>query len=277
MSLGDLLIDPFAHYGFMRRALVALLALSIAAGPVGTLLILRRMSLMGDALSHAILPGAALGFLAGGLSLPAMSLGGAAAGLAVALIAGMVARATSEREDTSFAALYLISLALGVVIVSLHGSGVDLLRILFGSILAIDRAALFLVAGVATLTLLVLAAIYRPLILDSVDPEFLKSVGGRGGMWHGLFMIVVVANLVAGFQALGTLMAVGLIMLPAAAARFWGGSVAMLALRASLIAFLSGAAGLILSFHLDLPSGPAIILVAGAIYVAAATLKGRRR
>jgi len=276
MSLHDLLAGPFTEFAFMRRALAACLALSIGAGPIGTLLILRRMSLMGDALSHAILPGAALGFLVGGLSMPAMSLGGAAMGLVVALAAGVVSRVTSEREDTSFAALYLLSLAVGVLIVSVRGTGVDLLQILFGSVLAIDRTALLLVASVSSVTLLVLAIIYRPLIADCLDPGFLRAVGGRGGLWHASFLVLVVLNLVAGFQTLGTLMAVGLMMLPAAAARFWGGSAIRLAATSAVIAFLSALIGLLLSYYFDLPSGPAIILVAGVFYAASLMIGGRR-
>src|SRR5215831_2226785 len=221
MALYDLAFGPFAEFGFMRRALVGCLALALGGGPIGTLLVIRRMSLMGDALSHAVLPGAALGFLLGGLSLPAMSLGGVCAGLAVALLSGLVTRLTPLREDASFAAFYLISLALGVLLVSTHGSNVDLLHLLFGSILAVDDMALILIGGIATLSLLSLALIYRPLVAECFDPGFLRAVGGGGGFVHTAFLALVVVNLVAGFQALGTLMAVGLMMLPAAAARFW--------------------------------------------------------
>jgi zinc/manganese transport system permease protein len=258
------LIAPFLEFSFMRRALVGCLALAIGSGPVGTLLILRRMSLMGDALSHAVLPGAAIGFLVGGLSLVSMSIGGAIAGLAVALISGLVTRMTALREDASFAAFYLASLALGVLIVSTHGSSIDLLNVLFGSILAVDDAALLLIAGIATVSLLVLAVIYRPLVMECFDPGFLRSVGGHGGLTHTLFLVLVVINLVAGFQALGTLMAVGLMMLPAAAARFWAREVWTLSLTSAAIALASGYVGLLLSYHANLPSGPAIILTAAA-------------
>jgi len=132
-----------------------------------------------------------------------------------------VTRLTPLREDASFAGFYLISLALGVLLVSIHGSNVDLLRLLFGSILAVDNTALILIGSIATASLLLLAVIYRPLVVECFDPGFLRAVGGRGGLVHTLFLALVVFNLVAGFQALGTLMAVGLMMLPAAAARFW--------------------------------------------------------
>ena len=267
MDIYTHLFAPFADYGFMRRALVACFALALGSGPIGTFLVLRRMSLMGDAMSHAILPGAAIGFLIAGLSLWAMSLGGLIIGLAVALLAGLISRITDLREDASLAGFYLISLAAGVLIVSLRGSNVDLLHVLFGSILSVDNQALLLVASIASLTLITLALIYRPLVAECFDPGFLRAVAGRGSLYHVIFLILVVLNLVAGFQALGTLMAVGLMMLPAAAARFWAAEVWSLAALSIVMAFVSGWVGLLISYHFDLLSGPAIILTAGTFYL----------
>jgi zinc/manganese transport system permease protein len=155
-----------------------------------------------------------------------------------------------------------------VLLVSTHGSNVDLLHLLFGSILAIDDTALVLIGVIATLTLLGLAVIYRPLVVDCFDPSFLRAVGGHGGLVHTLFLALVVFNLVAAFQVLGTLMAVGLMMLPAAAARFWVRELSSLSATSSGVAVASGFLGLLLSYHLDLPSGPAIVLVAGLAYLA---------
>lgn len=266
-SLYQELISPFVDYGFMRRALVACLALAIGSGPIGVLLMLRRMSLVGDAMSHAVLPGAAIGFLIAGLSLSGMTAGGFVAGLLVALLAGFVSRRTALREDASFAGFYLTSLALGVLLVSVRGSNLDLLHILFGTILAVDATALYLVAAIASASTLVLLVIYRPLVLECFDPGFLRAVGGRGSFYHFLFLLLVVLNLVAGFQALGTLMAVGLMMLPAATARFWAREVWSMALVAVAIALLSGFGGLLASYRVGLPSGPAIILTASVPYV----------
>lgn len=263
----DALIQPFTEFAFMRRALVATLALALGCGPVGVVLVLRRMSLIGDAMSHAVLPGAAIGFVIAGLSLFWMSLGGFVAGLLVAVLSGMVARVTALREDASFAAFYLIALASGVALVSTHGSNVDLMRVLFGTVLAVDDAALLLVAGISTVSLLALATIYRPLMIECFDPGFLNASGAHGGAYHIVFMVLVVLNLVAGFQAMGTLMAVGMMMLPAAAARFWAREVWPMCVVASCIGFASGTIGLLVSYHLNLASGPAIVLTAGAFYV----------
>ncbi len=263
----DLLVAPFADFGFMKRALVACLCLSLGGSSIGVFLILRRMSLMGDALAHALLPGAALGFLLGGLSLPAMSLGGFLAGIATALVSGAIARFTSMREDASFAAAYLTALALGVLIVSLRGSAVDLMNILFGAILAVDDQAMFLVAGATTLTLVGLAAIYRPLVVECFNPGFLAAMGVRGALYHYLFLGLAVLNLVAAFQALGTLMALGLMLLPAVAASFWSRELWSMTAIAAPMAFLSGAIGLLVSFHAGLPSGPVIVLVASLFFL----------
>ncbi len=264
--LADLLLSPFLDYAFMRRALVGSIALAISGAPLGVFLVLRRMSLAGDALSHAILPGAALGYLVAGLSLPAMTIGGLAAGLLVALAAGAAARFTALREDASLAAFYLVSLALGVTLVSMKGSNVDLLHVLFGSALALDDGAMLLLAGVATLTLFALAIFFRALALDTLDPLFLRCASPLGEAIPFLFLSLVVLNLVAGFHALGTLMAVGIIMLPAAAARLWTRDLSVTLPLAAALGALASYAGLVFSFSSGAPAGPAIILAAGVIY-----------
>ena len=263
----EFFIAPFIDYEFMRRALAGAFALALGAGPVGVFLMLRRMSLMGDAMAHAILPGAAAGFLVAGLNLFAMTLGGLIAGLVVALLAGLVARMTELKEDASLAAFFLVSLALGVTIVSVRGTNVDLLHFLFGNVLALDDPMLMLIAAIATASLVVLALIWRPLVLECVDPGFLRSVSGSGGPVHIAFLALVVMNLVGGFQALGTLLAVGLMMLPAAAARFWARDITGMISISVGFGIASGYAGLLFSFHGGAPAGPTIILVAGGLYI----------
>jgi zinc/manganese transport system permease protein len=260
------LIAPFADFEFMRRALLGSMALAFGAPPVGVFLMLRRMSLIGDAMAHAILPGAAIGFLLAGLSLFAMAGGGLIAGFVIAIGAGLIARATPLKEDASLAAFFLVALALGVTIVSVKGSNVDLMHFLFGSVLAIDDPSLLLILGITSLSLVALALIWRPLVMECVDPGFLHSVSRAAGPAHITFLALVVMNLVGGFQALGTLLAVGIMMLPAVTARFWARDVTGMMAVAVVSAMLSGYAGLLISYHGDLPSGPAIILVAGALY-----------
>ncbi len=260
------LIAPFADFAFMRRALVGTFAIAFGAPPIGVFLMLRRMSLIGDALAHAILPGAAIGFLLAGLSLFALAGGGLVAGFLIAIGAGLVARSTPLKEDAALAAFFLVSLALGVTIVSVKGSNIDLMHFLFGSVLAVDDPTLLLILGMTSLSLIVLALIWRPLVLECADPGFLRSVSRSGGVAHIAFLALVVLNLVGGFQALGTLLAVGIMMVPAVTSRFWARDITGMIGVAVLTAAISGYVGLLVSYHADLPSGPAIILVAGALY-----------
>jgi zinc/manganese transport system permease protein len=263
----DALIAPFTDFEFMRRALAGVVALALGGAPIGVFLMLRRMSLVGDAMAHAILPGAAVGFLFSGLNLFAMTFGGLIAGFSVALLAGLVSRVTEIKEDASLAAFYLVSLALGVTIVSMRGTNIDLLHVLFGNILAMDDQTLLVIAFNATITLVVLAVIYRPLVIECVDPVFLRTVSRAGAPAHLAFLALVVINLVNGFHALGTLLAVGLMVLPAGIARFWSRDITGMMVISVASAMLSGYAGLVISFQTKVPSGPAIILVAAVLYV----------
>ena len=261
----DILLDPFA-LGFMRRALAGCLALSIAAPPLGVFLVLRRMSLMSEVLQHGVLPGIALGAITAGLSVLAMGIGGVIAGLTVAMLAGWLARRTGGREDSQLAGMYLLALAAGVALISRQHS-IDLTHLLFGNVLAVDDTALFGMAGVATITLPVLALIWRPLVLESLDPGFMAATTGKGGLWHLAFLMLVVLCVVSGFVALGTLMAVGLMMLPAIAARHWSDSLAGQVRVAVLLACTASYGGLVLSYNLDIPAGPAIVMTAGGLWI----------
>lgn len=273
--LFQMLFEPLNDVS-VRHSLAAVLALALSAGPVGVFLMLRRMSLVGDAMSHAILPGVALGFLAAGLSVLPMTLGGLAAGFLIALLAGAVSRATALQEDASLAVFLLVSLALGVVIVTVKGIDVEqLMEFLFGETAAKMNADKLLVIAVnATISIVALALIYRPLALDCVDPGFLRSVSRAGGVAHLTFLVLLVLNLISAFYALGTLLGMGIIIIPAAIARFWTRDISMMIVLAIASAFLSGLAGVLFAFHAGIPSGPAVTLAAGIGY-ATSVLFGR--
>ncbi|MGA6108022.1 metal ABC transporter permease [Pseudomonas solani] len=259
--------QPFAEFAFLQRALLGGVALACSAGPLGVFLMLRRMSLIGDAISHGVLPGAALAFWFFGLSLPALTFGGLVAGLGMAGLAAWITRRTGLREDASLAAIYPISLAGGVLLLGLAGRRIDLLHLLFGSALAVDGETLRSMLTVAGASLALLALIYRPLLWDSFDPVFLRGVSRFGAPAYALFLALVVLNLVTGFHAIGALMVVGLMMLPAAAARFWSRRLPVLLLTAAGIGASCVWLGLLLSFHANLPSGPCIVLLAGLAYL----------
>lgn len=261
-------VFEWLDYAFMKRALVATSILSFSVAPVGAFLVLRRLSLAGEALAHAIVPGIVIAFVIAGLSVLSMIVGGLIAGVSVAVLTTLLARTTIIREDASLASLYLVALALGIFILSAAGSAVPLKSFLFGSILGIDDETLILIGATATFTLVSFAIILRPLIVSTIDPVFYESQSRHPGMVGQWFMFLVVLNLIGAFKALGTLMAVGLMILPATAARYWTSTITSYLLLTFMLALTSSWAGLIISFYApEVPSGPAIVLVAGGIFV----------
>ena len=266
----DLLSEMFS-YAFMRRAFVVTTILSASVAPVGAFLVLRRLSLAGEAMAHAITPGVVIGFVTAGLSVMSLLFGGLIAGLGVAVLTAYLARNTILRSDASLASLYLIALAIGIFILSAAGSAVPLKSFLFGSILGVDDASMILVGGVATVTLVTFALILRPLIMSTCDPVFFESQVKRPWIVDQGFMFLLVLNLLAAFKTLGTLMAVGLMILPATAARYWSGTITAQLGLGFIFSLLSCWLGLTLSYVLpETPSGPAIVLVAGTIFVLSA-------
>jgi len=265
------LISEMSNYAFMRRAFVVTTILSASVAPVGAFLVLRRLSLAGEAMAHAITPGVVIGFVTAGLSVMSLLFGGLIAGLGVAVLTAYLARNTILRSDASLASLYLIALAIGIFILSAAGSAVPLKSFLFGSILGVDDASMILVSGVATVTLMTFALILRPLIMSTCDPVFFESQVQRPWIVDQGFMFLLVLNLLAAFKTLGTLMAVGLMILPATAARYWSGTITAQLGLGFIFSLLSCWLGLTLSYILpETPSGPAIVLVAGAIFVLSA-------
>ena len=258
---------PFLLEPNLKRALVGAILVSLSGAPLGMMLVLRRMSLMGDVIAHAILPGTAAGFLLAGASMGAMSLGGLIAGLLVALLAALATRFTTIREDANLATFYLLAVALGILMLSLHGSTEDLEDILFGNAEAIGVDMLMVMGVVTSATLIIFALIYRPLVVESFDPVFLRSMRAKGGIYYGLFMVLVVVNMVEGYRALGTLMASGLLLIPAVTAQFWTHRLTYLMILATCLAVISSVAGILVALAFHIPSGPAIVLVTGVFYI----------
>jgi zinc/manganese transport system permease protein len=218
------------------------------------------------------MPGAAIAFLYAGPSPTWLSLGGLASGLGVAALAGLIARGEARR-DAGLVVFYLVAVSLGVVLVAWRGSNVDIVRVLFGTVLAIDRQALLHIAAVTSVILPTVAILYRPLAVGAFDPAFLWTAGTRAP-YGAMFLLLVILALVANFQAFGTLLAVGPMLLPAAAARCWRlGAAATMALSSGL-GLAASLGGLLASYHANLPTGPAIVLMAGVLFAASLAASG---
>ena len=274
-ALTEFSLAALHEYPFMRNALAGSLAVSAGCAPLGVFLVLRRLSLASDAVAHALLPGMAVGYLAAGFSIGAMLIGGIASALIAALIAGTVSRMTIAREDSILAVLYVVFLASGVLLISLRGGPVDLHNILFGTVLSISDGELVVLTVIASVSLLVLAAIYRPLLLELSDPSFLRQIGKIGVVVYLVFIFLVVINLAGASQSQGTLLAIATMIVPAASARFWATSVGAMIWIAVVFGWASSVAGLLVSLYLNLPAGPAIVMSATVVY-ALSLVFGRR-
>ncbi|SFP56504.1 zinc/manganese transport system permease protein [Ruminobacter amylophilus] len=275
-ELYNFLIHPLLSYDFMQKAFVSLVCLCFSSPLIGVFLTLKRMSLSGDAISHAILPGAAVGFMFSGLSVAAMTIGGMVAGIVVIIMSSLFSRVSKSSEESNLAVFYLFSLALGVLIISLNGSNLDLLHFLFGSIFAVGKETILLLGLCTSVTLVLLSFISRPLILDTVDPLFLASVSKSGTWVHICFMILAVFNLVSSFQAIGTLMSVGIMIIPATSAKFWSYKLSNIIAISVIFALISSYVGLVMSFHFNVPCSPAIIISLSAIYLCSFVFGGHK-
>lgn len=263
-------IFPFGQYDFLKKALVASWVLCLGSVPLGVFVVLKRMTLIGDALSHSLLPGVAFGYFLFGLSMPAMTIGGFLAGVLILILSTLVTTFTRIKQESSFASFYLISLSFGVIVISSRGTSTDLQHVLFGNLLAVDTSLLLLIGAVTSATLIFISVFYRALVLESFDMSAFKSYLTHQKVsmvipW--IFLGLLVSNLVASFHAIGTLLSLGLIVLPAATAFLWARQVQVAIMLSLALAFASSYLGLLLSFHLNLASGPSIVLVLGTAYI----------
>jgi zinc/manganese transport system permease protein len=262
MNAAEFFLEPFRH-DFMRRALLVSALLGVSGGLLGPFLLLRRLALMGDALSHSLLPGIALAWLLFGPSPAALFLGALLAGLLTALGGAAVSRLTRVKEDAAFGALFLVFFAAGIALLSGLPTRLPLTHFLFGNILGVSTTDLQVAAGVVAATVLLLAVFRRPLLLETFDASFHRATGGNGRLAHLGFLALVVLNLVAGLQTMGVVLVLGLFLLPAVVARLWCERLGPLLVVSVLLALAGAACGILLSYHAGLPSGPAIVLCLG--------------
>jgi len=265
----DWLTEPF-HHEFMRRVIVGGALVGFTNGFLGAFVVLRRLALMADSLSHSLLPGLALGvMIAGGLVPSALFIGGLVAALIVALGAQLLARSSRLKEDTALGALYTVAFSLGIVLIAFVKVRVDLLHYLFGNILGLSNSDLWLIYAISLVVVPLLAALQRPLLLTLFDPTVAASQGVAVNALSFVLMVCLVLTMIASLQAIGVIMLLGLLIIPAATvyllcdsypAMLWGGGA---------IGTFGSCTGLLLSYRLNLPSGACIVLVLGVIILLA--------
>jgi zinc/manganese transport system permease protein len=266
MTLKELFISPFS-YGFMQRGLVSALLLSISGGLLGSILVLRRLSLMGDALSHSVLPGIAIAWLIFGPSPVALFIGALIAGLLTALGSAALSRLTKVKEDAAFGSLFIVFFGAGVALLSRLPVRINLENFLFGSILSVSPSDIKLSLSVSALTVAVFIIARRGILLETFDPLFHRATGGKGGFIHALLLILTVLNLVAGMQTMGVVLSLGLFLLPAVTAYLWCETFLKLLLTACTLALISSFSGILISYYTGIASGACIVLCLGAIFI----------
>jgi len=258
------LTEPF-HHEFIRRVFVGSVLIGFTNGFLGAFVVLRRMALMADSLSHSLLPGLAVALLLYGLAPAGMFFGALVAALLVALGSQLVARTSRLKEDTALGALYTVAFSLGVVLIGFVKARVDLLHYLFGNILGLSDSDLWIIFGISLVVVPLLVALQRPLLLTLFDPTVAASQGIRVNWLNFVLMAGLVLTMVASLQAIGVIMLLGLLIIPAATvyllcdsypAMLWGGGA---------LGVFGSFAGLLLSYWLNLASGACIVLVLGVM------------
>jgi ABC-type Mn2+/Zn2+ transport system permease subunit len=266
----NFLHDLWSHE-FMRRALVGGALIGFTNGFLGTFIVLRRMSLMADALSHSMLPGLALGLLvAGGLSASGLFLGGITAAFLVALGAMLLARTSRLKEDASLAILYTVAFSAGVVLLQFVPTPVDLKHWLFGDILGIGDADLWIAYGVTLAVVPGLLLVLRPLVLTLFDPMVARSQGVKVDALHVLLIAASVLAMISSAQAVGVILMLGLLVAPAATLYLLSDNFSTMLWGGAALGTVGSVLGLVLSYRFEkVPSGAAIVLVLGVCFLAA--------
>jgi ABC-type Mn2+/Zn2+ transport system permease subunit len=268
----DWLTEPFTLQ-FMQRALAASLIVGVVCSVLGCFVVLRSMAFLGDALAHAILPGIAVAYLLG-VNLMAGAL---VAALVVAFGIGLFSREGTIREDTAIGILFAAALSLGVLLIStVRTYATDLTHILFGNVLGVTGADLWLTGGLAALVLVVLLVLYKEFVLAAFDPVLAHTLGRRPELMRSLMLVLLALTIVVSLQTVGVGLVAAMLVTPAATASLLTRRLpAMMAVSATVGA-LSSVVGLYLSYYLDVASGAAIVLTATALFVAAFLVAPRR-
>lgn len=262
------LLEPF-QYEFMQRALVACAVIGFTNGFLGAFVVLRRLALMADALSHSLLPGLAIAAIVVGLNPVGLLLGGLLAAIFVALGGHLIARSSRVKDETAIASLYIIALAIGIGIIKYAHVKVSLDHFLFGNILGIGNTDLWISYGVAVLSLLTLTLLYRPILLAIFEPSVAQTQGVKVGLLLSLLVLLIVLTMVTSLQAIGVLLSLGLMILPAATIYLLSDSYTAMSWGGGGLGAVGAMVGLLVSFWADIPSGPAIVLVLGVVFLAA--------
>lgn len=262
------LLEPF-QYEFMQRALLGCALIGFTNGFIGAFVVLRRLSLMADALSHSLLPGLAVAAIVVGLNPGGLLLGGLLAALFVALGGHLIARSSRLKDETAIASLYILAFGAGIALIKYARVKVSLDHFLFGNILGLADSDLWTAYAVSAVVLLSLICLQRPFLLALFEPSVAKTQGVPVDRLLVLLVILIVLTMVSSLQAIGVLLSLGLMILPAATVYLLSDSYTMMSWGSGALGLAGAVCGLMLSFWTNIPSGPAIVMILGVAFVCA--------
>lgn len=255
-------VQHLFEYQFLSRAMLTAILVGVVCGVVGCLIILRGLSLMGDAMSHAVLPGVALSFL---MNIPTF-IGAMVTGMLSSIMIGYISEASKTKKDAAIGITFTTFLALGIVLISVIHSATDLYHILFGNILAITQYAFHTTLAVSIVVLALILILYRPLKMSTFDPIFSRMSGLNTTMIHYFVMLLLALVIVASVQTVGVILVVALLITPASTAFLFTKKLSTMMIVSSIFSVISSTLGIYMSFKLNLPSGAVIVLISAVLY-----------
>ncbi len=258
-------IQGLLDFQFLQNALITSVMVGISAGIIGSFIILRGMSLMGDAISHAVLPGVALSYMLGSSYI----IGATVFGMASAALIGFVTKHSRLKNDTAIGIVFSAFFALGIILISFARSSTDLYHILFGNVLAVRDSDMLLTAAVLIIVLISVPLFYKQLKLTSFAPTIAKSYGWNiSAINYGLmFLLTLVA--VTSLQTVGTILVIAMLITPAATAYQLTDKLLVMIVLSTVFGTLSSIVGLYFSYSYNLPSGATIVMAAAMFFIVA--------
>jgi len=255
-------ITALGRYDFLQSALITAIMVGVMSGIIGCFIILRGMSMMGDAISHAVLPGVAVAYMLGINVL----IGASVFGLLAAGLIGFVASHSKLKTDTSIGIVFSAFYALGFILISMAESATNLHHILFGNILAVSDTDIMTTAVVLGLVILFVVFFYKELLVTSFDATFARTYGLKVQLLHYALMLVLTLVTVSALQTVGIILVVAMLITPAATAFLWTDKLGTMLVLAATIGAVASVVGLYFSYSLNWASGPAIVLIAAIIF-----------
>ncbi|EOH95173.1 metal ABC transporter permease [Enterococcus pallens] len=256
-------IEGLQEFHFLQNALITALVIGVVSGVVGCFIILRGMSLMGDAISHAVLPGVAISYILG----INFFIGAITFGILASVIITFIKSNSVVKGDTAIGITFSSFLALGVILIGVANSSTDLFHILFGNILAVQDIDKWITIGVAVIVLAVIVLFFKELLITSFDPLMAKALGMKVNFYHYLLMILLTLVAVTAMQSVGTILIVAMLITPAATAYLYSNSLKTMMVISASLGALSSLLGLFIGYTFNIAVGSCIVLTATSFFI----------